>query len=112
VQVPNADGSLKAGTPVHLSIASRSIPDALVVPSESIVPTSDGKKAVMVIGTDSVAHQKAVTTGIQDNGFVQIRSGLSRGDRVVTQRAYALDDGTRVKVVTAEDDAGKSGESN
>ena len=101
VQAPNPKGALKPGTAVHVSINGKTVPDALVVPAASLVTSPAGNKAVMVIGGDSVAHLKEVSIGIQDDGVVQIVSGISAGDRVVTKGAYALDDGTKVKVVAA-----------
>ena len=101
VMVPNPGGRFKPGTAVHISIAGKTLPHALVVPGESLVTTPGGQKAVMVIGADEVAHQKQVTTGIEDGGVVQILGGISVGEQVVTKGAYALDDGTKVKVVTA-----------
>jgi HlyD family secretion protein len=50
-----------------------------------------------------VAHQRTVETGIEDSGLVQILSGLKPGEQVVSTGAYAMDDGTKVKVLTAED---------
>jgi hypothetical protein len=45
---------------------------------------------------------------------VQITSGISPGDNVITEGAYGLDDGTKVKVTAAGDDAkpaaGKGGD--
>jgi HlyD family secretion protein len=98
-QVPNPGGALKPGTAVHVSITGKSVPNALLVPSDSLVTSPSGNKAVMVIGAGSIAHIKEVSTGIEDNGQVQIVSGISTGDQVVTKGAYALDDGTKVKVV-------------
>jgi RND family efflux transporter MFP subunit len=101
IRVANPDGRFKPGTAVHISIAGKTLSHALVVPAESLVTTPGGQKAVMVIGADEVAHQKQVTTGIEDGGLVQILDGISAGEQVVTKGAYALDDGTKVKVVTA-----------
>ena len=39
VTVPNKAGKYKAGTPVHVSLASRTLPDALTVPNEAIIIT-------------------------------------------------------------------------
>lgn len=100
VQVANPHGALKPGTAVHVSISGKTAPNALLVPNESLVTDPAGNKAVMVIGPDNVAHLKGVATGIEDHGLVQILNGISAGDRVVTQGAYGLDDGTKVKVVT------------
>ena len=102
--------SLKPGTAVHLLLAGRTVPEALDVPVESLVTTPSGRKAVMVVGSDGVAHMREVSTGIEDNGLVQITSGISSGDQVITGGSYALDDGTRVKVVTGAD-ATSSGDS-
>jgi RND family efflux transporter MFP subunit len=111
VSLSNPDGSLKPGAAVHILLAGRTMPNALVVPAESLVTTPAGKKAVMIVGADGLAHMKEVSTGIEDNGRVQILSGIVPGDQVITQGAYALDDGTRVKLVAATgDDSGQSGD--
>lgn len=105
VQVPNPDRQLKPGTPVHVTVNGRMAPNAIVVPMESLVTMPSGAKGVMVVGPDSVAHLKEVAAGIEDNGMVQILSGISAGDQVITKGAYALDDGTKVKVVSGAEDA-------
>ena len=103
VRIENADGRFKPGTAVHVSLAGKSDPHALLVAAESIVTAPDGKKAVMVIGADGVAHRKEVETGISDSGQVQVVSGVEAGQQVVTKGAYSLDDGTRVKVVSGSE---------
>jgi HlyD family secretion protein len=114
LRVENKKGTLKVGTPVRASIASKEIQNALKIPVASILTAQDGSKSVMVIGPDGVAHKKAVSVGIQDADEVQITSGISRSDQVITEGAYGLDDGTKVKVAAAGDEnkpaAGKSGE--
>jgi multidrug efflux pump subunit AcrA (membrane-fusion protein) len=107
VTVPNKTGKYKAGTPVHVSLAARTLPDAVTVPNEALISTKSGTSAVMVVGPDSVAHQKDVKTGITDGHDTQILSGVQPGDQVVTKGAYGMDDGTKVKIVAAgaEDDA-------
>jgi RND family efflux transporter MFP subunit len=98
VKVPNKDGSLKAGTPVRVSIKSKTVKDALVVPKEAVLTGPDGKHTVMVVDSTDVAHQREVQTGITDGENVQIVSGLKAGERVVTVGAYAMQDGTKVKI--------------
>jgi multidrug efflux pump subunit AcrA (membrane-fusion protein) len=107
VRVANPKGTLRPGTSVQVSLAGKTVPHALVVPKEAVVTTNGGAHVVMVIGSDSVAHQKTVQTGIEDDGKVQVLSGVTAGQQVVTQGAYAMDDGTKVKVGAAGDkDAG------
>jgi RND family efflux transporter MFP subunit len=105
VQIPNPNGELKPGTSVHVLVNGQSVPNAIVIPAESLVTAPSGAKGVMVAGADGVAHLKEVATGIEDNGLVQIVKGVSAGDQVITKGAYALDDGTKVKVVSGADDA-------
>ncbi len=113
VQIANPGDRLKPGTAAQVSIAGKSVPDAIVVPVESLVTNAAGNKVVMVIGSDGVAHMREVSIGIRDAGMVQIVNGISTGDEVIMKGAYALDDGTKVKVTSgAQEDSGSSGDSN
>ncbi|MGA7525326.1 MAG: efflux RND transporter periplasmic adaptor subunit [Acidobacteriaceae bacterium] len=98
VRIDNPKGSLRPGTAVRVNVAGRTASKALVVPSTAILVASSGNYAVMAIGSDGVAHQTPVTTGITDHGETQILSGLSAGQQVVTTGAASMDDGTHVKV--------------
>ena len=107
VRIENPKANLRPGTAVHVSIAGRTASRAIVVPSEAVVAATSGKSTVMVIGSDGVAHQTAVTTGIVDAGLTQILSGLTAGQQVVTTGAASLDDGTKVQVRAPGDDSDK-----
>ena len=109
VQIGNPKGDFRPGTSVSVTMAGTHVANALVVPSNAIVLTGTGKKALMVIGPDNVAHQVVVTTGMADHGVTQILSGVSAGQQIVTTGAYAMDDGTRVKVVPAGDASNSAG---
>ena len=105
LRLENPDGALKVGTPVHASIVGRQVASALTIPSSALQTAPDGAKSVMVVGTDSTAHNKPVSVGLQDNGRVQIASGLTTGDMVITTGGYALQDGAKVKVGAAGDES-------
>jgi HlyD family secretion protein len=96
---------LKAGTPVRVSIQGKTAPNALHVPLSAIITAPDGSKSVMVAGTDGAAHRKTIETGIQDAHEVQVISGLTAGDMVITGGTFGLDDGTKIKIGAADDDA-------
>ena len=109
VRIDNPGGRLRPGTAVHVNVAGRTAQHALVVPSESIILATSGKPTVMVVGSDGIARQVPVATGIAGDGLTQILGGLSAGQQVVTEGAASLDDGTRVKIVSATDtDEGSS----
>jgi multidrug efflux pump subunit AcrA (membrane-fusion protein) len=101
LRLENPKGLFKAGTPVHTTITGRTATGALLLPAESIQTAPDNtSKSVMIIGPGSIAHKRPVTLGIQTPETVQVLSGVSPADLVITTGAYALDDGTKVKIGT------------
>ncbi len=105
VELKNPGDKLKVGTPVHLAIVGRTVQDALQVPTEALVPGKESGLSVMVVGSDGAAHYKPVQVGIRLPDTVQIVSGITASDTVITSGAYGIDDGTKVKVVAAGGDA-------
>ena len=67
----------------------------LLVPKAAI-RTSDGASVVFVLRGDRV-ERRAVKVGASDGDLTEVVSGLTAGDRVVTEGAAALTDGARVK---------------
>jgi HlyD family secretion protein len=98
VDAANPGDKLKPGSTVGLKIVAKTEENALVVPAEAVLTADDGTTSVMVIGKDDVAHQTTVKTGIHEGTEVQILSGLTAGQQVVTQGAYGLPDGTKVAI--------------
>lgn len=98
IRVDNKAGTYKAGTPVRTSITGRTIPKAIKIPLSAVLTGQDGSKSVMVVGSDSVAHKKAVQLGINDGEDIQITQGLNGSETVITTGAYGLDDGTKVQI--------------
>jgi multidrug efflux pump subunit AcrA (membrane-fusion protein) len=105
VRLENPKGTLRPGTAVHVSIAGRTAPKAIVVPSEAIIVPASGKTSVMIVASDGVAHLTPVDTGIADAGFTQILSGIAAGQQVVTTGAASIDDGTKVEIKAPGDNS-------
>ena len=104
LRVENPKGVLKPGTSVHATITGRSEANALVIPITAVQTANDGvTKSVMVIAADGTAHKHAVTLGLQTADSAQIVEGLTTADNVITTGAYALDDGTKVKLGSPTD---------
>src|SRR5215472_4134285 len=76
VQAANPKGALKAGSSASVSMVAQTVPDALIVPAEALVVDDEGKKSVMVIGSDGIAHKREVETGVQTTDSLQIVSGV------------------------------------
>ncbi len=99
VQVANPKSLLKPGMTVRVSAVAREVPDAVVVPSSAVLTGTDGATTVMVVSSDLKASQQKAEVGIRQADKVQIVSGVKPGDRVVTAGAFALPDGTQVKLI-------------
>ena len=109
LKIENKNGALKVGTPVKVGIAGRSEAKALKIPAAAVLTSQEGKKSVMVVGSDSTAHRKEVTLGLTDGEDVQVLSGLTQDDTVITGGAYGLEEGAKVKVGKADADDDKAG---
>ena len=96
--LPNGDGRFNVGTPVHALISGSAVAQALLIPPAAVLPTQDGSTSVMVVGADGMAHARAIKTGIRTTAAVQVVSGLSASDVVVTAGGYGLDDKTKVTI--------------
>jgi RND family efflux transporter MFP subunit len=101
-EAKNPKHELKPGTSVQLSLTARTVNDALVVPTSSVLTAGDGSTTVTIAGTDGLAHQQAVKLGIRNGDDVQIVEGVKAGDKVVSNGAYGLPDKTKIKVEAAE----------
>lgn len=104
LKLPNPGGRFKVGTPVHATISGLTIPKAVQLPTAAILPTDDGSTTVLVIGPDGAAHKRPVQVGMRTTEKVQIVSGITPSDMVVTGGGYGLDDGTKVTIGGAKDD--------
>lgn len=92
----NASGALVPGSFASISLPLATIPDAILVPTEAIVPVQEGKK---VFVTDSgKVKEIMVETGTRTENEILITSGLKVGDTVLTTGIMAVKDGAKVNV--------------
>jgi len=55
------------------------------------------------IGPDSTAKHRTVELGIIQDDKTQITKGVQPGEKVVSSGAYAMEDGTKVKIGAADE---------
>ena len=109
LKLANPGGRFKVGTPVHAIIRGFAVPNALQLPKDAILPADDGSTNVLTVGSDGAAHKHPVKVGLRTADRVQILSGISTADLVITEGGYGLDEGTKVKVVAKDEDDKSSG---
>ena len=95
---PNHRKALVPGQSARIRLALRSADNALKIPSQSLIPSSQGYSVfVAKNGKAEIAEVKIGQRGPYD---VQINSGLQPGDTVITSNMLRLTPGTAVNLIT------------
>jgi Cu(I)/Ag(I) efflux system membrane fusion protein len=86
--IPNKNNQLHPGMPVYIIVNNKQH-NALTLPADAVL--RDSKGATVWIQTKPGIYEiRMVKTGIAKNDAVEITSGLTAGDVVVTSGAYLL----------------------
>ena len=88
-EAPNPDSRLRVGMALQVYVATDHVEEALVIPSTAVVEEDGGAVAFVQVARETFARRD-LTLGIRDGNVVQVISGLTEGERVVTQGAYAV----------------------
>jgi HlyD family secretion protein len=102
-EIANSSRQLRAGVFGTLSITTGALPKSVAVPLSAVQFEEGTRKGfVMVVEPDKKAAKRAVETAPTADGWVPIRSGLKKGEVVIIEGGYGLEDGTEVKWSEAE----------
>ena len=96
VQAPTTRRPLKIGETVFGAIAVAVHPRAVVIPNEALVPDGEHFK-VFVVDAQGIAHEREVKVGGKSEAGVEIVEGLTPGERIVSQGAFAVTDSAKVQ---------------
>ena len=109
---------LRPGMSATVDIRTETKPGIISVPIQSVTTRTDTTKITQTVSDEEIrtlvfitdgerALAKDVKTGIQDNSYIEITSGVSAGDRVISAPFSAiskkLSDSTLVEIVKKED---------
>ncbi|HSD13611.1 MAG TPA: efflux RND transporter periplasmic adaptor subunit [Flavobacterium sp.] len=92
----NPNGKLIPGTFASIALPLDKINDALLVPTEALIPVQNGKKVFISIG--GKAKEVMVETGARTDKEVLVLSGLKAGDTLLTSGVMMLKEDSPVKV--------------
>jgi multidrug efflux system membrane fusion protein len=99
-QFDNENNTLFANQFVNVRLLVKTLQNAVTVPTSAIQRGAPGTY-VYVINADNTVSVRQVSTGPVDGNITAINSGLSAGERVVTDGTDRLRDGAKV-IVTGE----------
>ncbi len=92
--VDNHEALLAPGMFGRFEIAIEKHSDALVIPTAAVI--EEDNVSVVYIVEDGAARQKVITTGIEENGQIEILSGLSGNEEIIMTGQSGLRDGSKV----------------
>ncbi|MBR1884831.1 MAG: efflux RND transporter periplasmic adaptor subunit [Schwartzia sp.] len=102
-QVDNRSGLLEPQTYGSVSFQSRRSHDALAVPLSAV---ADGANASVFVAKDNgTIERRTVRTGTNDGAYIEVLSGLSEGEVVVTSGMEGLADGVHAEIIMDETEA-------
>ncbi|MDR3162382.1 MAG: efflux RND transporter periplasmic adaptor subunit [Helicobacteraceae bacterium] len=81
VEYPNDEGKFRIGMTTQNAIEIESVKNVLAIPV-SAVNEKGGRKFVMTLADKSVL-EKEITTGLSNDAYIEVKSGLNEGDEVI-----------------------------
>ncbi|PKM04782.1 MAG: efflux transporter periplasmic adaptor subunit [Gammaproteobacteria bacterium HGW-Gammaproteobacteria-6] len=89
--IPNPEGLLRPGMLMSVRIASAPR-DALIIPEEALLPVGRQQFVMLAVaeGDGFKAERREITLGRRFPGEVEVLTGLTLGERVITHGAFRL----------------------
>ncbi|RMF65906.1 MAG: efflux RND transporter periplasmic adaptor subunit [Calditrichaeota bacterium] len=97
VIVDNRDGRMRSGMFARIMVGG-SRGEGLFVPRTAVFRRGQ-LEGLYVVDSEQKAHLRWIRTGIENDGFIEVLSGLNPGEKVVVEGAQNLVDGASVEVV-------------
>lgn len=95
IDIENRDHSLRPGMYADVTLEIQTIHGAVVVPSSAL--TMEGAQKFVWVVRQGTAHRIHVETGLDNGAEIQIRSGVSKEEQVVTAGKDGLSEGKLVE---------------
>lgn len=95
LSLQNADGRLKPDMYGEVALAG-SESHVLAVPADAVIKT--GERQIVYVETgERVYEPREVTTGGETDGWVEVLSGLSEGEKIVDRGLFMIDSESRLR---------------
>ena len=100
VYLDNADKAIKPGMSGEVKLVLDNVDQAIIVKSDAVLD-EDGKSFVFVV-QDGKAIKRTVEVGLDTRDHVEVKTGLTAGEKLIIEGQYYVADGGEVKVVRGE----------
>ncbi|MBK6912582.1 MAG: efflux RND transporter periplasmic adaptor subunit [Ignavibacteriales bacterium] len=97
LKLTNGSKDITPGMMAELELITDKKEKTITVLNDVFIVNQKDEKIVYVI-KDTVAHQRIVTTGISNDKFTEVISGLVQGEKIVVMGQELLKDGIKVMV--------------
>ena len=101
LELDQPQGMLKPGMFGTVYIATETHADALVISKKAVVRERD-LNHVFVVTDDNTVEKREITIGFSEEDYVEVLTGLERGEAVVTVGTEVLADGYPVSILAWE----------
>jgi RND family efflux transporter MFP subunit len=98
VEVQNQALILRPGMFVKADIITDRKDSTIVIPKD-IILTRGRQKYVFVVGRNSAANQRWITTGIENQNSVEVLEGLKVNERLIIKGFETLRDNSKVRII-------------
>jgi membrane fusion protein (multidrug efflux system) len=104
VEATEPPNQVRPGSFVTVNIVRETRPDTLLLPREAVL--RELQKAHVFVAEGEIAEKRAVTLGLEEGDLIEVTSGLEAGERVIVTGQGGLKDGSNVKILIADANAG------
>ncbi|SYZ74758.1 Efflux transporter, RND family, MFP subunit [Candidatus Zixiibacteriota bacterium] len=100
--IPNPEGRLIPGAFAKIEIILEKVPDAVIIPSEAVIPQIDGE--MVYTCKNGLARGTSIQTGVRTDKDIQILGGLASEDTLIVSGILQLSDGKPVTIMNLRAD--------
>lgn len=98
IEIGNPELKLRPGMFVKADIITARKDSTIVIPKDVILSGGRGKY-VFIVGRNSAADDRRITTGLENQNFVEVVEGLSVNDRLIIKGFETLRDNSKVRII-------------
>lgn len=103
IKIPNVEGFLLPGMSVRIRILLFFKKGAIIVPTEAVVETEDGKAVYVINEANNSVALRPVTVEYTQSDFSVIASGLQKDELVAISSLDKLDTATQVDIIEKQE---------